>query len=255
MQLPLKLTFLGTGSVKGCPVYGCHCPACIRAAMDPLRARRPASVQLEWDGQRYLLDAGLTDLEERFAPGSLSAILLTHYHMDHVAGLFSLRWGENMSIPVLGPNDPEPVADLLKHPGILDFSRQLRAFETITLGAAEITPVPLQHSRPTLGYSIRYQDNHVAYLTDTLGLPEASIQWLKQHRPDDMIIDCSYPPGLTKSGSHNDLEDVISLHQQIKPKRTLLTHIGHQLDDWLEQPGHQLPAGIELANDGMVIVY
>ena len=256
MQLPLKLTFLGTGSVKGCPVYGCHCPACIRAGMDPFRARRPASVQLELDGRRYLIDAGLPDLEERFAPGSLGGVLLTHYHMDHVAGLFSLRWGENLSIPVFGPDTSDPFAEELdKHPGIFEFSQKSRAFERFLLGSAEITPVPLQHSRPTLGYSIQYNNRHVVYLTDTDGLPETSLQWLQRKRPDDMIIDCSFAPGQEKAGSHNDLDDVIRLHQQIQPGRTLLTHIGHEMDDWLEQPGHQLPKGIEPANDGMVIVY
>ena len=85
MEFPMKFTLTGTGSVKGCPVYGCDCPACIKAIMDPFLCRRPASAILQSEGEQTLIDAGLTDLEERFPVGSLQQILLTHYHMDHIA--------------------------------------------------------------------------------------------------------------------------------------------------------------------------
>ena len=175
MNFPVQLTFLGTGSVKGRPVYGCGCPTCFNASMDPFLARRPASALLEIDGEQYLLDAGLTDLEERLIPGSVKGILLTHFHMDHMVGLFSLRWGENLQIPVYAPNDPVHGADLLKYPGILDFSAELTAFESFQLGTACITPLPLQHSRLTFDYSIQQEETHIAYLTDTDGLPQTTI--------------------------------------------------------------------------------
>jgi len=77
---------------------------------------------LECGAARWLLDAGLTDLAERFVPGSLSGVIQTHHHADHVQGLLQLRWGQGMRIPVLGPDDPRGFADLYKNPGILDYS-------------------------------------------------------------------------------------------------------------------------------------
>ena len=58
MKFPVKVAFLGVGSVKGRPVYGCY-PTCVNASMDPFLTRRPASALLEIDGEQCLLDAGL----------------------------------------------------------------------------------------------------------------------------------------------------------------------------------------------------
>lgn len=62
-------------------------------------------------------------LTERFPPRSFAGILQTHYHADHAQGLLHLRWGQGLVVPVHGPADPEGLADLYKHPGILDFSQ------------------------------------------------------------------------------------------------------------------------------------
>ena len=74
----MRLTLLGTGDVRQLPVWGCECIACQRARGDSAYRRLPCSALLEVDGQRWLLDGGLTDLAERFPPGSLNGILLTH---------------------------------------------------------------------------------------------------------------------------------------------------------------------------------
>ena len=84
----LKLTFLGTGGAQQVPAFGCECAACLRAKQQPLYRRKPCSAMLEYNGALTLLDAGLHDLTERFTPTQISQFLLTHYHMDHVQGLF-----------------------------------------------------------------------------------------------------------------------------------------------------------------------
>ena len=254
MERSNSLTLLGTGSVKGRPVYGCQCSACLKAKDNSKWQRRPASALLQLGNKQVLLDAGITHLEEIFTPGSLDLILLTHYHMDHIAGLYSLRWGENLSIPVTGPDDPDSLGDLKKHPGILAFSEPASAFNVIEMEGMTITPLPLNHSKPVLGYAFRNENKHLAYLTDTDGLPLETIEFLQNNAIDVMIIDCSYPPDLpSKPGSHNDLTQVFDLHQQIKPATTLLTHIGHDMDRWLEQPGFQLPDNVKATYDGQVI--
>ncbi|WP_240997543.1 MBL fold metallo-hydrolase, partial [Pseudomonas viridiflava] len=95
-------------------------------------------------------------------------------------GLLHLRWGQGLVIPVHGPVDPEGLADLYKHPGILDFSQPFAAFETRVLGALQVTALPLQHSRPTLGYLLEGGGRRIAYLTDTVGLPEATHDYLQR---------------------------------------------------------------------------
>ncbi len=96
---------------------------------------------LEVNGVRFLIDAGYLGLEEKFPPGSLDAVLLTHFHMDHVQGLFPIRWGMGESIPVFSPDDPHGCDDLFKYPGIFDFSKKSLPFEPFHFKGIKITPV------------------------------------------------------------------------------------------------------------------
>ena len=244
----MQLTFLGTGDVRQVPVYGCDCPACTSARRDSRRRRKPCSALLELAELRILLDGGLTDLTERFAPGELSAILLTHYHVDHVQGLFHLRWGLNDKIPVYGPDDRNGCADLLKHPGILDFRPPLTALVPFWLGELKITPLPLQHSKPTFGYLFEHGGRQIAYLTDTLGLPEETERFLQGFANLEMVIDCSQPPRPMPPRNHNDLNLVLAIHQRLQPTRTWLTHISHEMDTWLID--NELPHNLVAARDG-----
>ena len=252
MEFPMKFTLTGTGSVKSCPVYGCDCPACIKAIMDPFLRRSPASALLESDGELILIDAGLTDIQERFPAGTLKQILLTHYHMDHIAGLFSIRWGSAFKISVMGPDTSDAPVELMKHPGILDFSQTTTQFSPFSINGVKVTPVPLSHSRPTFGYVFERNGRTLAYLTDTLGLPDETLTFLTSNPLNVMIIDCSYAPDMSEPpGSHNNLKDVMELHQKIEPSRTILTHIGHELDNWMN--ANPLPKDIEAGHDGLVI--
>jgi len=167
----MRLTFLGTGAAGGVPLYGCDCPACERARHDSRYVRRPCSALLESGDTRILLDADLTNLRERYPPGTLSAIVLTHYHPDHVQGLFHLRWGAGDAIPVMGPPDSAGCADLYRNPGLLRF-QDLRKFEPLNIGPLRLTPLALIHSKPTFGYAIEAPGGErFAYLTDTAELP------------------------------------------------------------------------------------
>lgn len=246
--MSLQLRFLGTGDARQVPIYGCHCRACEEARQQPALRRRPCSALLEVDGFRLLIDAGRTDLCERFAPGETNGIILTHYHMDHVMGLFLLRWGANQTIPVYGPDDPLGCDDLYKHPGILDFRPPLIPFQTYAIGPLEVTPLPLRHSKIALGYLFRAGGKSLAYLTDTVGLPDDTLSWLQRHRLDVMVLDCSMPPKPEPPRNHNDLNLARELARAIAPEQTYLTHIGHQLDEYLlDHP--QLPQGLVIARD------
>lgn len=249
----MRVTLLGTGAAGGVPLYGCACAACTRAQHDPTHVRQPCSALVEDGATRVLIDAGLPDLHTRFPPGSLSAIVLTHFHPDHVQGLFHLRWGVGTPIPVYGPPDAEGCADLYKHPGLLRFER-LAKFEPLRLGTLTLTPLPLVHSKPTFGLALACDaGRRLAYLTDTVGLPPATEAFLRDWQPEALALDCSHPPQPEPPRGHNDWPLALQCIASVRPRRAWLTHISHALDAWhlAEQP--ELPAGVVLARDGDVI--
>lgn len=254
----MRVSFLGTGAAGGVPLYGCTCAACTRAQVDPRHVRRPCSVLVEHGQTRVLIDAGLMDLHERFAPGSLSGIVLTHFHADHVQGLLHLRWGRGAPIPVYAPPDSEGFADLYKHPGLLDF-RRLAKFEPQRIGTLGFKPVPLVHSKPTFGYAIEADSGQrFAYLTDTLGLPAQTEAFLRDWRADGLAIDCSDPPGDAPQNGplkgHNDWDQALAAIASVAPRRAWLTHVGHALDDWLVRAAPDMPASVAVAQDGESVV-
>ncbi len=248
----MRVTFLGTGAAGGVPLYGCACAACERARAHPEHVRRPCSALVESGGTRILIDAGLTDLHERFPPGGLSAIVLTHYHPDHVQGLFHLRWGKSAPISLFGPPDSEGCADLFKNPGLLRFFPQSK-FEPFAIGALRLTPVPLIHSKVTFGYAIEDgSGRRFAYLTDTLGLPPRTESFLKAWQADGLALDCTDPPRETPQ-NHNDWNAALDVVKAVAPKRAWLTHLGHDLDAWRMENAVTPPEGIEVAVDGGVV--
>jgi phosphoribosyl 1,2-cyclic phosphate phosphodiesterase len=247
----LRLTLLGTGNAAGMPLYGCECTYCLKVRDDPSLQRTSCSALLEVGEQRYLLDAGQINLCERFPSGTLAGIFLTHFHPDHVQGLFHLRWGIGQTLPVYTPPDAEGCLDLYKHPGILDFSPQ-RKFESFKLADIVITPVPLLHSKPTFGYVFRHADQRIAYLTDTKGLSPGTAAFLADLSLDLMVIDCSYVPGSNNMG-HNNIDDVLLIDEQVRPNHTVLTHVGHDLDIWLLTNQTRLPSHIIVGKDGMTV--
>lgn len=249
----MKITFLGTGAAGGVPLFGCHCAACDRATADSEYQREPCSALVEMDGTRVLIDAGLMDLHRRFAPGELDAILLTHFHPDHVQGLLHLRWGRSEPIPVFIPPDDEGFADLFKHPGLLDFRPQ-EDFAGFRIGSLGVTPVPLSHSRPTFGYHLQGLDHvRFSYLTDTCGLPPDTSDFLREQRPDGMALDCTFPPHPDPRG-HNDWQRALEIIETVAPARAWLTHIRHDLDEWLIREQPSLPHPTEIARDGQKIL-
>jgi phosphoribosyl 1,2-cyclic phosphate phosphodiesterase len=249
----VRITFIGTGDAGGVPLYGCDCAACSRAHGNSDYRRRNCGALVESGDTRVLIDAGLTDLTERFAPGSLSAILVTHFHPDHVQGLFHLRWGKGASILVYAPPDSEGCADLYKNHGLLDF-RKLAKFHAFSVGDLTITPVPLIHSKVTFGYAIEDRGGQLfAYLTDTVGLPPLTEIYLSSWRPDGMALDCSHPPREPASRNHNDFTRALESIDAIAPKNAWLIHIGHEFDCWEMSMSPGLPQGIRIARDGEMV--
>jgi phosphoribosyl 1,2-cyclic phosphate phosphodiesterase len=249
----MQITFTGTAGAGGVPRYGCECTACVRARQQPEYQRRPCSALVETDQVRLLLDAGLMDIHGRFPAGSLNAIVLTHFHADHVQGLFHLRWGKGSELPVFCPPDPDGCADLYKNSGILDF-RQLEAFRPFEIGDLKITPLPLNHSKITYGYAIEtVSGQRFAYLTDTVGLPEPTEQFLKSWGAFSLALDCSYSPEAIPPVNHNDFNLAMDIITSVAPRHAWLTHLSHQVDCWRLETDYQLVTSASWAADGIII--
>jgi len=245
----MRLTFLGTGGVWAAPVHGCDCRACTAAHADPSHARAPASALLEVAGLRLLIDAGRTDLVERFPPGSLDGVLLTHFHADHCLGLTLIRWSLAEPLPVWCPDDPRGYDDLTKHPGRLRFQTCVPG-AGFCIGPVTVTPVALIHSRPTLGWVVQHGSRRMAYLSDTRGLPDDSFEIVGAAPLDLAVLDCTYPPGFPGPRNHNDLDEAATIIARLSPRRARLTHVNHELDAYDHVSGKDL----SFAHDGERIV-
>jgi len=246
----MKLTFLGTADAAGVPLFGCDCSICLQAKKG-IGRRKPCSAMIAFGDKTLLIDAGRADLIELFDQYHFNRILLTHYHTDHVQGLFHIRWGKKgINIPVHGPADHEGCADLLKHPGILDFSDYMQAFQTREFDGLSVIPLALNHSKITLGYCFEYKSKRLAYLTDTMGLPKETASFLIDWHPDVLIVDCSHPPEYENKRNHNDLHNALEIHRLISPEQTWLTHISHTFDTYQVMNGIDLPSNVHIASDG-----
>ncbi|OHV08976.1 phosphonate metabolism protein PhnP [Kushneria phosphatilytica] len=261
----MTLRMLGTGNTAQVPRFGCRCAACQRARLISGHRRLPACAELirttreedDASPQRLLLDAGRMDLAERYDGHPPEAIVLTHYHADHVQGLLHLRWGCGDPIPVFGPRDRVGFADLHKHPGLLSFQRPLRPLQPFMpieqWPELELTPVPLRHSRPTLGYCIQGPQRRLAWLTDTCGLPEATERFLDQWQPDIVIIDAAHPPTEQAPRNHNSVPLALGILHRLAPRQAWLTHLGCEVDTLAMAGELELPPGVALAADGQTI--
>lgn len=247
----MRLTLLGTGDAAGMPLYGCNCIRCIKARGNIEYRRGPASAMLEVDNKRYLIDAGQMNIADRYPSSTLDGIFLTHFHPDHVQGLFHLRWGVGDKIPVYCPPDSMGCADLFKHPGMLDFIAQ-RKYVSLRLCDLTITPLPLIHSKPTFGYLFEHKGHRIAYLVDTKDIPPRVEELLCGEHLDIVVIDTCYPPGI-ENRNHNNFDDTLSLHHRLSANRTILTHINHDMDTWLDHHADSLPESIIPGHDGCIV--
>jgi phosphoribosyl 1,2-cyclic phosphate phosphodiesterase len=250
-----QLILLGTGTSVGVPSIGCPCDVC--GSSDPKDKRTRCAVIAGLPQGNLLIDTP-PDLRQQLLRekiGIVHAVLYTHEHADHLFGLDDLR----LFPFYLGHGVPlyceEPVEVRIRksfdyafpseeptHVGAvpqLTFQRiDLDPFELL---GAKVTPLKLKHGPKfdVLGFRI----GNVAYCTDTNGIPPESMELLQGL--DVLILDALRPrPHVT----HFSLDEAIEVARQLAPKRTIFTHISHDL-------GHAatnalLPAGMELGYDG-----
>ncbi len=252
----VEVIVLGSGTSHGVPMIGCECPVC--TSEDPHDKRTRPSIFVRMDGQRILVDTTPELRVQCLAHGvnQVDAVLLTHHHADHVAGMDDLRrfnWIMQRPVPVYGTQRTlanlrrmflyafEPAPDS-------PHSRPQLELHTIdqepfAIGDAMITPIPLMHGPlPVLGFRF----GNFAYCTDCSHIPDASIHLLQDL--DVLILD-----GLRRKPhpAHFNLDQATAMARELGVKQTYFTHIAHQLLH--EETNRELPDGMALAHDGLRI--
>ena len=249
----MKITILGSGTSTGVPMVGCSCPVC--TSEDPRDKRTRSSILIETSGKHILVDTS-TDLRKqaiREKVPMIDAVLFTHAHADHIHGIDDLRgfhFLHKRIIPCYGRKETlDLIADnfsyIFKGMESQGYAPLLEAHEVhqpFQLFGKTVVPIPLLHgSTQATGYRI----DNVAYLTDCSAIPAASMAMLTGL--ELLIIDAlRYTPHIT----HFNIEGALRVVEDLKPQRTLFTHLTHEVSC---KDGDRLPAGVELAYDGMVL--
>ena len=249
----IHVLFLGTGTSTGVPEIGCHCAVC--RSDDPREKRLRASVLLEQAEKRILIDCGPDFRQQMLRCGreQLDAVLLTHEHYDHMAGIDDLRpFCRQGELPVFLESR---VAEALRtrmpycfgpHPYPGAPAIQLCEIETAPFQAAgfEIQPIRGMHYKlPILGYRI----GPFAYLTDLSYLPE--IAYAKLIGVDTLVVNALRR---TPHLAHQTLGEALEMIARVSPRRAYLTHLSHQMG-LMDEIAPLLPDTVSVAYDGLEI--
>lgn len=256
----MKITILGCGASVGVPVIGCECPTC--RSENPKNRRMRVSLAVEYeDGFTVLVDTA-PDLREQslaFGLKRIDTIIFTHPHADHCHGIDDVRpfnAMQNHAIDAFATG--ETLAELQSRFAYVwqphsksEYwtSAALHAHEipvgkAITLENGKIIQTFAQTHGKSETLGLRF--GNLVYSTDLNAIPETSKKWLEGM--DVWILDC-LRDGF--SGSHNNLETAIRWHEIYRPKRTILTHMNHELE--YEALKSRLPPGMEPGYDGLII--
>jgi phosphoribosyl 1,2-cyclic phosphate phosphodiesterase len=252
---PLTITFLGTGTSSGVPMIACDCEVCISPDHHDKRLR--SSILIQSDNTTIVVDTGPDFRTQMLTHGvkELDAVLFTHPHKDHIAGLDDIRafnyfqqkpmriYANELTQTALKKEFSYAFA-AFKYPGVPDLELHTIAHDTFIVGDIPVTPITVWHlNMPVIGFRL----GSFVYITDANRIEEqekekmkgASILVLNALRKEKHI-------------SHFTLEEAMAVAQELQIPQAYFTHISHQLG-LHHNINLELPAGRQLAHDGLVI--
>jgi len=251
----LQITFLGTGTSQGIPVIGSKHPVCL--SENPKDKRLRVSVLVEWEGTNILIDCG-PDFRSQMLSNKvekLDAILFTHEHNDHTAGLDDIRpfFFRQGDIPIFAH---KRVVESLrkrfeyimskdnKYPGAPSVAVNIIENKPFLFKNLSIIPVNAMHNRLQV-FGFRLDD--FAYLTDVKTIEPEETEKLKGVKV--LVINALRQE---PHHSHFNLEDALAFIAELNPVRAYITHISHLLG-FHDEIQAILPKNVFLAYDNLKI--
>lgn len=249
----MKVTFLGSGTSQGVPVIGCPCVVC--QSMDYRDKRLRVSIHIEIGSNSFVIDTGPDFRQQMLREGikKLDAVILTHSHKDHVAGLDDVRafnYLQQKDMPVYGMKQTLAQVqtefyyafETVKYPGTPQITLNEIDDRPFEINGITITPLPVFHLRmPVFGFRI----GNFSYITDANQIPASTYEKLKG--TDVLILNA-----LQKENhpSHFTLSESIEVAKTIGARQTYFTHMSHKLGlhKLIEK---ELPESITLGYDGL----
>lgn len=253
----MQITFLGTGTSCGVPVIGCQCEVC--QSHDARDHRLRCSILVETDTTRLLVDCG-PDFRQQILPQPfrrIDGILITHSHYDHVGGMDDIRpycqFGEiNVYADAIAR---EGMLQMLpycfaehRYPGVPAIGlHEIKAGQSFKIGDIDILPIQVMHGKlPILGYRF----GRFAYITDMKTIDEDQLALL-----DGVEVLVVNALRFDKPHhSHQLVDDAVTFAHRVGAKRTLLTHMCHDIG-LFDEASSRLSEGIELAYDNQKLLF
>ncbi|MFM7710244.1 MAG: MBL fold metallo-hydrolase [Ferruginibacter sp.] len=255
MHVPLQITCLGTGTSSGVPMIACECTVC--RSEDPKDNRLRSSILVSTESTTLVVDTTPDFRTQmlRIRQQSLDAVLYTHPHKDHIAGLDDVKaftyfhqrpmkvYANELTQQALQKEFSYIFAEH-KYPGIPDVDVHPIPADSFHIGDIPVTPIQVWHLHmPVLGF--RFGD--FTYITDANRIEPSELEKIKGSKV--LVLNALRKE---KHLSHFTLQEAISLVQSLDIPQAYFTHISHQLGMHAHVSA-ELPEGISLAYDGLRI--
>ena len=251
----LKITFLGTGTSSGVPMIACDCEVCTSADKKDKRLRSSILVQ---SAKTTLVVDTTPDFRYQMLREKvkcLDAVLFTHPHKDHIAGLDDVRaynffqerpmevYANQMTIDGLMREFAYAFADK-KYPGVPSLELNSIDNNAFVIGDIPVQPILVWHMKmPVFGF--RFGD--FTYITDANRIEENEKKKIRGSKV--LVLNALRKE---KHISHYNLEEAIALVHELEVPTAYFTHISHQLGKH-EEVERRLPEGVHLGYDGLVV--
>lgn len=253
----MKVTFLGTGTSQGIPVIACGCIVC--RSEDPKDNRLRTSVLIEEEGKNIVIDTGPDFRQQILREGvnNLDAVVFTHQHKDHVAGMddvraFNHKFKKDMDVYCTNEveealNREYPyVFSNYRYPGVPQVKIHNIENKPFNIGKIEFVPIKALHYKlPVFGYRVK----DFVYLTDISYISDEEKEKIRGAKI--VVLDA-----LRKEPhiSHLSMQEAVDILEELKPEQGYLIHISHYMG-LHKQVNKELPDFIKLSYDGLVLEF